>query len=651
MPESSITSPPAEGATPSSKGISHSPSMFGYQERILQRTSSTTVGGRPLSLLASPDRNGTHPVTSVPTQRPASPPSTPIRASVSRMVGNQTTTTRPVGLGVGLLGDDSTSGTITNGTRSHPRTRGSVDWARSQWESKVQEQKVDKSPIIHSSPARSGSIAKRSAMFSPPLETSSTFSTASSSAVKTPVTAPRIPATPEIPSTAPSTESISSRYGTPSKRSTITGIDGFDVSRVVDASKNPSNDALPDARPLRTRPASISSYSSIMTPQGTGSSSTSSSRAAVEDTLAQARANALKRLEARKRAKGEAVPEPDVKANDDMPRPSTPSSLSSLSSPPIGSRPQAGRSSVLDVFAPTANTTPSKMIPNLSAVEIGGTPSADSVSKHTPSSVASAYKSLVTPPSASAPRYVPSGLSVRTPFSGSSGTASNSSTHLTPESSSSGKYGSISRADNRRLGRHLPRIASGGEGWDEEEPVAAKKVVRRVPSNLAKVDSVILPSSLGETSATPPRTRAEPLGPSRTENASPAAQVPSTPSTKRRSYVLHTPKGGLTTPRPEVAGDEMIGLMSDVGSLPSRGVTTDEAEGVTGESDTHNRSDLQEWAIDCVFLDRLYHLPLCLLRHLRVLWLQLPCHPDAWYNQIGWIDKDMLSQLTSTCVM
>lgn len=148
---------------------------------------------------------------------------------------------------------------------------------------------------------------------------------------------------------------------------------------------------------------------------------------------------------------------------------------------------------------------------------------------------------------------------------------------------SSDKYGSISRSDNRRLGRHLPRIASGEGGWEEEEP-APKKPARRVPSTLSRGDSVVLPSSLGETSgSTIPSSRGEPLKPSKSENVQPPPSVPSTPNSKRRSIVVHTPKEGLATPRAEIAGDEMKGLMNAVGTLPSRGVAQDEGEGVTGE--------------------------------------------------------------------
>jgi Ras GTPase-activating-like protein IQGAP2/3 len=45
---------------------------------------------------------------------------------------------------------------------------------------------------------------------------------------------------------------------------------------------------------------------------------------------------------------------------------------------------------------------------------------------------------------------------------------------------------------------------------------------------------------------------------------------------------LHTPKEGLSTPRAEVAGEEMKGLMNAVGSLPSRNLVPDDNEGVAG---------------------------------------------------------------------
>ena len=416
MPETPATRPPSSPP----QGLSHSPSIFAYQTRILNRPSSVRNRNTPTTLLASPEKGGAD-----------SPPSTPIRTNVSKML--------------------NTVDVLSRGQRANR----SVDLVKTQWEARSTDGDFGPSytPRSRNIPAAS---ALSTVSNSPPIET------------------------PSMPN--PDTIAKGASPGTP----------------------------------FRPRPASISSTASILTPHSTGNSSLASGRShAVEDTLAQARANALKRLEARRKAKGETA------------------------SPAIESSPFG------HVFEPST-VTPTKS-------------TADTSNDLTPTS-RPFHRARFTPPSsAPAPRYVPSGLSATTPVS----------------TESSGKYGSLSQGDRRRLGRHLPRIASGEGGWDEQPPPT-----RRVPSTLGR-DSVVLPSSLGDTSSsTPSETKV--LGPSTFDNVQ---SVPSTPSTKRRSYLLHTPKDSSNSlmPRPEVAGEEMKGLMSAVGGLPARGSTRDDGEGVTGE--------------------------------------------------------------------
>jgi len=583
----------ANGTASPPKGLTHSPSIFAYQERILQRTSSSR-NGTSISMLASPEKGSA--LTD-------SAPSTPIRQSVSKMMANmedQKLPSRAMGSGLGLS--------------RHKKGAQSVDQARNLWQNKINDAAAENyAPLTPRS--------RKVDVFSPPLQASSTFSSVASPPIRTP--------------SAMSTTSDSNldsfdgsrRYGTLSKRSTISGMDGFDLGKLPDSPA--MGERTFSDRPLRTRPASISSATSIVTPQATGSSGTSTGRTQeVDDALAKARANALLRLESR-RKKGEATagasPAPSVSSNMLPPPvpsvpsiPSTPSAFStvsgastpfSISTPSYSAGPSPA--SALSGFSTFSAASTSSGIPGSTATK--PTPSAKKVSslsdmfepttptstpyrsyglpeaENTPTSTStrSSYRSIITPPSAPAPRYVSSGLSnTVTPKSGSSSRsgASGSSGSSAPPVSGSDKYGSISRGDNRRLGRHLPRIASGGEGWDEEE-AAPRKPGRRVPSTLGRNDSVVLPSTMGETSASPQAHRAEPLGPSNTSNVPSEAAVLTTPASKRRSYVLHTPKEGLSTPRAEVAGEEMKGLMNAVGSLPSRGlVPTDDGEGVTGMS-------------------------------------------------------------------
>ena len=388
------------------------------------------------------------------------------------------------------------------------------------------------------------------------------------------------------------------------KRTTASGTEGYDNGKIAASTSNGSERTTgftENDDTVRQRPASVSSYASILSPSLTGSSLTSSGRSqAVEDTLAIARANALKRLEARKKAKAGAIedqikpelavgvgPVTPIKAFEATPKKSSP--FENLFVPPIA------------VELTSTKPTTHLLVAN----------------NPTPSSSQSTYRSIVTPPStpsASSSRYVPSGLSsVNTPLSSSSDFSGRA---LGPTvAGGKDKYGSISRNDKRPLGRHLPRIASGEGGWDDNEANGHKRErsgTSRMPSFLGRnPDSADasaadnkLPSAyksaLFRTTTTTPSSRPKPaeiLAPSVTENR-PTQQVtaPPTPGSKRKdAFLPQTPKTslsaapgvGFVSPRPEVVGEEMKGLMSAVGSMPVRGASKDDGESVTGMSRYH----------------------------------------------------------------
>ncbi|WVN85310.1 uncharacterized protein L203_100455 [Cryptococcus depauperatus CBS 7841] len=222
----------------------------------------------------------------------------------------------------------------------------------------------------------------------------------------------------------------------------------------------------------------------------------------------------------------------------------------------------------------------------------------------------SSLRSIVTPPSAAPMRYVPSGLSssVTQPLSES----------VAKPNDGARKYGLISRTDRRKLGRHLPRIASGEKGWNntglqghvqdtlEGERMSAtmRKALALTGSNEEKnLSSSIpatrvtikeLPSSIApglKTSisrATRPRDIV--LAPSQADNHLSGNAAPSTPSKRRSQYMPYTPKSsipsaiGPMSPRPELTSEDMKGLMSAVGNLPARGTAQEEDDGVTGMS-------------------------------------------------------------------
>lgn len=564
------------------KGISASPSIFAYQTRILQGSSSTTNVHR-----RTPGSSSTG-LTSLAALANASPPSTPIRQHVAKMVSNRDVPgggkevgMKPshsgrVGLGLGMGGRPDSS---------HGKGSKSVDLVRGQWEAKINDATALDNPGIPRS-------SKRGSLFSPPLETSSSMSSVlASPPVRTPSSISTYsPAmTPDQTgssiSTAGSTQAEPYTHGGDSisfttertpKRSTAAT--PYEYEHKFDASSSSSSigSSVVDVQhdTVKQRPPSAAS---ILSPNSTGSSAASKH----EDTLAVARANALRRAEERRKAKAKLEgrgEEPSivpvvvpVTPQKVVGTPKTSSPFDHLFSPPTASE-----------YTPTTLKT---------------TFSADitPTSSHNRSS----YRNIVTPPSAdfATSRYVPSGLtSANTPVSSSAGSSSGLGA-----SAGKDKYGSISKTDRRRLGRHLPRIASGGEGWEDEESGTLKPVQgERKSSSLGR--AAIAPESpsaelsfngqktdsVRSTTTTPssrPRA-AEVLTPSRTENRQvETAILPTTPASKRRSaYLVPTPKAAdvLRGARPEVAGEEMKGLMNDVGALSVRGGGTDDSEGVTG---------------------------------------------------------------------
>lgn len=422
------------GTTSPPKGIPHSPSIFAYQTRILQQTSSIR-SGLSSSILASPDK---------PANPSSSPPSTPIRANVGKMLSNWSS-------------NSTSTGSITDRGSAHRRGTHSVDLVRGQWESKIANA-AQQSPSMQTV---SPPIAKPS----PPVATGPT-----STYVQ--------PSTSELASKVPASGPASA----------------------------------PVSRP---RPASISSASAL-TPESTGSSSIGAGRTqAVEDTLAKARANALRRLEERKRARGEDIATPSSESRPDGRLPTR---------PPIPVTPSA------------STVTPSHSKPERQNPAV----------PETTSTIASAP--------APAPLIVPQSSTLR------------------PEPLAN-KYGSISSTDRRRLGRHLPRIASGEGGWEADHMDVAEK----------KLDTPSLtPSTYSRAKST---TVLESVSPTVLDNAQnrSAGQATrptiSTPNSKRRSYVLHT----TSEIRPEVAGVEMKGLMSAVGSMSARGAVDSESDAVAGQ--------------------------------------------------------------------
>lgn len=597
MPEQFTQSAPSPP-----KGVSASSSIFAYQTRILQRTSSTTNGSRPSSHSHSFSNGG---ITSLAALANASPPSTPIRQNVAKMaaMGNQTMARsdsgRAIGLGPGMKGRSA---------GAHGKGSKSVELVRGQWESKISDvSTIDTTPVMP---------RKRTSVFSPPLQPSSTMSASPKSPpVRTPSSgvfasamSPERTGFPGM--TSASMESEASNGGgyrssymaaRAAKRAGAPGTNGYDPVNISDSTSIGSVSSTTstnenDTIRQRATSTSITSYTSILSPSLTGSSGISgiaSERTqAVEDTLAVARANALKRLEARKKAKAGASDQNDATKRVVVTEtPTKGLNLEPKKSSPFG-----------DLFVPStsADLTPTRNPKQSSPTK---TP--------TSSNTRSPYRPIVTPPSApswASSRHAPSGLSSNTPQSSSSGSSSTALGSGGPGGKD--KYGSLSRTDKRRLGRHLPRIASGDGGWDDEVQnghMRGPSASDRRPSALGRssVDTSATrdsPPSVNANTAAPsvsmtPSSRPKPevLAPCTSENRpSHPASVPSTPGSKPKSaYLPQTPKSkssaasgfGLVSPRPEVAGEEMKGLMNAVGSMPVRGGTSkDDGEGLTGQS-------------------------------------------------------------------
>ncbi|KAK4688659.1 Ras GTPase-activating-like protein IQGAP2/3, partial [Tremellales sp. Uapishka_1] len=548
----------------SSHGIRNSPSIFAYQTRLTRNPSTRSKD----SLAAIVNH---------------SPPASPIGGRLARSI-SRVSPEKNVGLGMGARPDSSLG---------HGRGSKSVDLVRGQWEAKINatsESPPGGSPVL-------ASRSNRNSIFSPPLTSTQSPPRSVRDSVYTPPLAstaspPPAPPTPSVlkpeetgssvmtsaTDETSATDTSNGKYKSAymaqraAKRATVSGMAGFDPSKTPEsgiASDRPSS------RPsTRARPTSISSYSSLMSPNSTGDSAGLPPRKqSVEDTLAEARANALKRLERRKAESGAVSSQgagvPVVKAV-------------------IETKGDVGLSSPFgSLFAPhpaSTETTPSK--PNKLSYS------------STPTSRPS-YRAIITPPSAAAvpSRFISSGLS----SSSSSATPDSG-----PSTTSGGKYGSISRSDHRKLGRHLPRIASGDSGWGEDDDASPGH--SRGPSGTGKRQS-----SLGRASGlsavsvmdSPPAKEVEPrtpvtaprsgirvLSPSNSENRLPTTpSIPSTPSRKRTGYIPQTPKslagamGVSASPRPEVAGEEMKGLMSALGagvSRPRTGPLVDDGDGVTG---------------------------------------------------------------------
>jgi len=372
------------------------------------------------------------------------------------------------------------------------------------------------------------------------------------------------------------------------KRSTVSGIDGFDASKIPASTSSDSESAF------RPRPASISSYTSILSPHSTGDSSVASSRSqATEDRLARAKANALKRREAKAAASG--MPVETSKAVETIKAVSTPAAEVA--------------EAVLTVKAPvpaTPQSTPAKGSPFANVFDKPTdddlTPKRSAHTRNTPTLSRMSARNIfeqpsepvVSGPSSTKAKYTPSGLSLGQP-SVPSGLAP-------PAAPSSDKYGSISKTDRRRLGRHLPRIASGGEGWEGDDTERTVSGHPRVPSTLGrsqappspKEENIPPPSpskpTFTSTSAPTRQRDAEPLAPIKSTNVpSTPISAPSTVSQRRSAFMSPGNKPelpshvGVNSPRPEVAGEEMKGLMSAVGAMSLRNGNKDSAEGVTGQ--------------------------------------------------------------------
>ncbi|WVW83094.1 hypothetical protein I302_105112 [Kwoniella bestiolae CBS 10118] len=612
----------------SSSGLGRSPSIFSYQTRILNNRTPTgdrhgnALRQTPTSMSSSTAYTSL--ASMVETDGRPSPPSTPIRKAVARMVVDNGSPPSTEELGRARSGSGRGVGLAfgMGGRPGHAKSSKSVDLVRNQWQAKIDQ--LNSTGEESARPPTPRSV--RNSTFSPPLPTSPTIPSTSTkttpSATSTYSQASSAPIVPDQTGSSVLTTATNDTSATDSgvgkyksaymaqraaKRATVYGSSNFDSARIPSTTSNGSAASAPapsvaSASIDRPTSPSVSSYTSMLSPNPTGDSTAPSVRGqSVEERLAIAKANALRRREAREKAKaGSAASSTgDTKPAE---RPVVPSEFGGASS----SKP----SPFTDLFTPPSAGDALPAAPS-KTLSFATTPlTADHTGTSTLSR--SAYRSIVTAPTAtSSPRYVPSGLSTS-----SSGPAKEDGLNP-PAAPGKDKYGSISKTDRRRLGRHLPRIASGGEGWDEEASKGHSKGPsegRRVPSTLGR-SSEIPKAENEEAENTPPsvppqdhktelkapstptasirnKKSLEILVPSTSQNQLPSQpSIPSTPSTKRRSaFMPYTPKStianpiGPTSPRVELTGAEMKGLMSAVGSLPARGASNDEEDGVTGMS-------------------------------------------------------------------
>lgn len=134
-------------------------------------------------------------------------------------------------------------------------------------------------------------------------------------------------------------------------------------------------------------------------------------------------------------------------------------------------------------------------------------------------------------------------------------------------------------SDRRRLGKHLPRIVSGDQGWDGDgRRPSQPRVASAVRNRKSSLGRNVLPTPTEEN--TPPREtqqreRTAPSTPSVKRPLEPSAKTnqveatPSAPSTPRKQSAKNGTLN-LVTPRAEVTGAEMKGLMSAVGAASAR---------------------------------------------------------------------------------
>lgn len=456
----------------------------------------------------------------------------------------------------------------------------------------------------------------------------------------------------KVPTSFDSEKDESSRFSSSymaqrvAKRATVYGASEFDSMRIPSTVSKASAPVSPIERV--TSP-SIASTVQLLSPNTTGEGPAPTVRGqSMEERLAIAKANALKRRQAREQAKAavthtQPATQPTVEkgimsgqqvALDDesgiakkMPSQDKVTNSNMVPSEMTNRKIEANASHMIKPMADVnVAKQPSPSIPLASKVAASPfrdpftpssrptelpTPAPSTVSDSNPLYSRSSLRSIVTPPlaSASTSRYVPSDLS--------SSVASAVPSESSAPSSGGGKYGSISRTDRRRLGRHLPRIASGEKGWEDDEASKGNcnpSEGRRVPSTLGKHSTISADSEeenkppgpkIGKkidghvtTNFTPKASIARAtrppdiLAPSANENQPypQASRVPSTPSKRRSQFMPFTPKSTITdpinpkSPRPELTGEEMKGLMNAVGSLPARGDQKDEEDGVTGMS-------------------------------------------------------------------